>query len=309
MQKASDIIDKLIPSLHEESEGNRSYTYRDTLTERAFLVRRSETRDGYSFYLTEILPTNRIAEFDKKGNCINSAESPIIDGLLSANDPNGFMKAARKLLGDDVVDKQIVFSGGGYGTDSRYQNSLEECAKEIFEALDKNVRHNCRREIGDDERKSREIKDIHDSLAYWKKQKATIEQAEATQSGLFKGCHTMIENRLSDDTKKKILDYINSPSQEKWLGTRSLLITSSGTLWQAWASVFNDAPKSGDIGFPDAETMKIAIPAFISKTKDEIDERLATISEAASLAVVSNTNTPIKPTKLQRKSKLSLVKK
>ena len=95
-----------------------------------------------------------------------------------------------------------------------------------------------------------------------------------SQEALFKGTYDMFGALLTDDSKKAILGFLNRPTQAKWLKIRSMIICGHVTLWQAWCSEDQDAPRSGDQGFPAAAALRNAIRAAAARRRAELEEKV-----------------------------------
>ena len=65
------------------------------------------------------------------------------------------------------------------------------------------------------------------------------------QETVFGNLTNLFNERMNDDYRKKLLDYINAPTLEKWHDVSGFLVTSSHTLWQALNEAGFDVPMLG----------------------------------------------------------------
>jgi hypothetical protein len=252
-------------------EDEREYTYTDPETERQFGVRRSETLDENSrphfrFFLEESTPNGRIvAELNE------CRDEPAIAEAEARVGPNALMRELRR-IGMDT--KGLVLVGGGYGVDSIFHASLARCAGAIASALERDERYRHFRQMTEQEniRSARQAK--ADSLAYRQGVAAATQQAWETETGIFKGCYTMLGTPLSDESKNAILSYLNDPGQETWCDIRGLYIVGHRSLWVAWCDSDPRAPRSGNVGFPSADTLREAIRAAAEDGREAAQEGL-----------------------------------
>lgn len=121
-----------------------------------------------------------------------------------------------------------------------------------------------------------------EAVKYWYEQEAALRSAEQVGHGLFKGCHDLLGQTLSPESQQRILRYLNAPTQKRWLETRSLIIVSHVTLWQAWCAVNPVAPRSGDKGFPSPETLRQAIRSAVEQRKAHIRDKLQELFSSGS---------------------------
>src|SRR5690606_38549457 len=111
------------------------------------------------------------------------------------------------------------------------------------------------------------------SHAYWCEEAAASQRAWEQETGLFKGCYTMLGRPLCEESKRAILAYLNAPSLEQWLEIRGFVIAGTTTLWQAWCQHDADAPRSGSVGHPAPDTLREAIRAAVAARRVEIEDR------------------------------------
>lgn len=260
------ILNELSGSEEHDPENNVcEYTYIDRDTQRQFGVRASDGR----YLLEEFIPMGRM--FAQDGDKVRYWNDDELKVLITQTAPNEFITAAI-VAGKDP--DCIVFMGAGYGINTIYQESLEACSEAIVSAIQENKRYRPYRELDEVEKTSLAQREQIESAKYWEWRKGVAEKA-MQDLGIFKGCHNMSGTMLSAETKHEILSFLNWPTQEAWLGARGLLITPATTLWQAWCDFDEKAPKSGNEGFPSAETLRQAVGVAISSNMYEIGQRLA----------------------------------
>lgn len=242
------------PGNHGSEERNYRYTHPNG---RFFNVREM---DDSSFFLEEMTPNGRMFDDNER-----FWDEPIL--TEAGKNPNTFHAAVKaKGLNPDCV----IYMGGGLGLGSIYYDSLEKCAAAICDSIRKNswYRHHdpkLARKIME----SKEFKEneIQTHAAYEQNKKEMAAQGE----GLFRGAHNMF-GPLDKDAQKKILSYLNSPTEERWDDIYSMLITNSTTLWQAWVSVDSQAPYSRRGGkwalIPTPEVLREAILATCQPDRD-----------------------------------------
>ncbi|MBN3760887.1 hypothetical protein [Burkholderia sp. Ac-20365] len=256
------------------------YHYVDPETRREFHVRRSETLDDcnrpcFRYFLEERIPNGRLAEVDERGICTRAWDAPLIKEVEARVGPNGLIKELVQLGVD--VDKMISV-GGGYGVGSIFYPSLEESAGAIELALKNNERYQYFRALTDQEKIKLDRRSAVQSHEYWLAQSAAAARSWATQEDLFKGCYDGLDRPLSDDSKKRILSYLNNPGQDVWLEVRSIIVTGHKNLWAVWCQNDLLAPRSGDKGYPSADALRAAIRSSAASRRAEIEEKLKTTS-------------------------------
>lgn len=289
MASPDKILAGFVVRLDADDDDEREYTYIDPETERRFVVRRSETLDENSrphfrFFLEEFTPNGRIAELNEKGHCVRAWDEPAIAEAEARVGPNALMRELRRI---GVETKGLVFSGGGYGVGTIFHASLARCAGAIASALERDERYKHSRQMTEQEniRSARQAK--ADSLAYRQGVAAATQQAWETETGIFKGCYTMLGTPLSDESKNAILSYLNDPSQEAWSDIRGLYIVGHRSLWVAWCDSDPRAPRSGNVGFPAADTLRAAIRLAADDGREAAQEELREAEAGATgLAVV-----------------------
>jgi hypothetical protein len=252
------------------------YCYEDPTTERSFQIRKCEHldergREKIKFFLEEFVPNGRMVRFDETDHRRESWDEPAIAELENSIGPNGLIKALRA-RGIDV--ELMCKTGGGFGVGTIYFDTLEACAQAIHSALQGNVRYKYFRELSAQEKLRNSRRNAIGRHAYLERRLREIEGAEQAGSGLFKGCHDGLGRPLARDTQRKILAYINKPSQEKWLETRNYLIAGCTTLWQAWIAIDPNAPRQGVDGYPSAAQVRRMIPQAVETQRQEIEARL-----------------------------------
>jgi hypothetical protein len=271
------VLGKIVTHLPQEDDSeDREYTYKDAQTGRSFEIRQYEGMDDAGqptsrYFMSEWTPNGRLCEQDKRGK-LRFREDPRIREAEKRVGPNKLFDELSHLSIE--VDK-LVLDGGGLGVNSRFFPTLRACAQNIVKALKADKRYCDIRRVSRQERIQRERRQAKDSNAYWKAQKAALDTADAVNAGLFKGCHTMMGAPLSKEARERVLAYLNRPSQESWLEVRSLCITGSATLWQAWGLYDVTAPRSGNVGYPERETLISAIRHAVEEREKEIAQRLA----------------------------------
>ena len=266
---ASEIFAAFVTHIDDDE---RSYDYSHLDTGRRFSVRCSERADGKNrFFLCEMRPNGRMLEVNEQGEIVRAWAEPRIDETESRVGPNELL-AALRTMGIDV--DAMVFCGAGYSVHSIYHDSLETCAESIAQALIDNARYTAYRKLSPDEEASFEHLKAVQSVEYWHDEADAARKAEQQGSGLFKGCYTMMGQALEQDVQQRILTYLNAPTQQGWLDTRSIVIAGHITLWQAWVAADVLAPRSGDRGFPVPKVLRLAIRQCIRDRRREIKEKI-----------------------------------
>jgi hypothetical protein len=275
--KAKEIIRLMMTHLPTEGDSEEvSYSYLDAETERNFEIRRFESYkdDGTPykrFFMSEFVPNGRLCKLNSKGHVVDAWDEPLIKQLEEKFGPNSLMT---RLRAADIDPDRMVKMGGGLGVGSRFHPSLEVCASEIAQALHTNLRYEYFQPLSEQERIKLEFQQARMTHVYWKQEQRRQMQAEALGEGIFKGCSNMRGATLPKDIKDAILAYLNQPSQEGWLEIRGYIVTGMGTLWQAWCAHDPLAPRGGNQGFPDSNTLVTAIRAAVERRAVEIQERL-----------------------------------
>lgn len=251
----------------------RNYRYTDADTGRMYAVTRSETDLGHRYFLEEFAPNGRVGELNEAGLCVKAWDEPIIQETEKRVGPNQLMSELAA-IGFTHFD-QLLFNGGGYGVGTKFYTSMEDCAAEIEASLLVNERYVYFRPLEQDEADASEAKLLKGKAQYWQNELAEAQSAALHGEGIFKGCWTMTGNIISDEAKRSILEYLNSPSQDAWLDIRNLTIAGPVSCWQAWVLVDRDAPRSGRIGYPSSETLRCAIRAAVEDRVERIHRELA----------------------------------
>lgn len=288
MASPDKILAGFVVRLGVDDDAEREYTYTDPETERQFAVRRSETLDKnscphFQFFLEEFTPNGRIAELNEKGHCDRAWDEPLIAEAEARVGPNALMRELRRI---GVETEGLVLDGGAYGVGTIFHASLARCASAIASALERDERYRHFRQLTEQEniRSSRQAK--ADSLDYRQGVAAATQRAWETETGIFKGCYTMLGAILSDESKNTILSYLNDPDQEKWLDIRGLYIVGHRSLWVAWCDSDPRAPRSGNVGFPPADTLREAIRAAAEDGRAVAQEELLEAEAGATGLVV-----------------------
>lgn len=250
---------------------DREYDFSDPKTGRQFLI--SYFDGDESFRVQEMVPNGRRFEREADGSPGRCWDEPLIKETELAAGPNQLMATLARLQID--ADSMIFVptsNSGGVGFD---YGSLDECAREIANVLDGNRRYVGFRPLTAEEEVERARRDAASTKDYWSAMHAAQELANANEFGIFKGCHNMLGGALDDETKKKILSYINGPSQDAWLDVRGIYVVTNATLWNAWCQYDESAPRSGRVGYPDSDVIVQAIRAAVDRNIEQVKERLA----------------------------------
>lgn len=275
MNSAEQILSALVPKLGHASD-DRVYAYLDGDTERSFAIRRSENLDElgkpyFQYFLEEYTPNGRMVTCDKRGNVTQAWDEPLIQETEQRVGPNSLMQSLRAA---GLNTQQMVSVGGGYGVGSIFYSSLEECAKAISASLTSNTRYHYHRELTPQEKVKLERQSAQGAHAFWTAEAQNADRAAASGPDLFKGCYTLMGAPLNGEVQALILAYLNGPSQEGWRALRGISVVGATTLWQAWCQHDANAPRAGDTGFPDAETLISAIRHAVTARRAEIDRKL-----------------------------------
>lgn len=92
---------------------------------------------------------------------------------------------------------------------------------------------------------------------------------------LFKGAVGTMFRPIEAGVQDRILSYLNAPSLEAWLELRSVLITPTTTLWQAWIKVDPLAPRVGKDGpHPAPDELIKAIRSAVDELREWVRARL-----------------------------------
>lgn len=270
------IKSRLIPLLKTSP---KQYGYTDAGTGRLFNIREQE--DG-RFFLEEAIPNGRCVEQTDQGKVIKAWDEPRILEIERSG-ANGFRDGIAKT---DIDPATLVFVGDGYGIDSIYHDTLNDCAGVIDDAIKRNVRYQGRRTISDREKLKQARQEAAGQRAYWQGVVAMFNTHEQASTGLFCGCHDGLGHPLTPETKHAILAYLNAPDQNGWLSIRDKLITSSTTLWQAWLLLDAAAPRSGVRGHPRTAALRKAIRHAVTTKRQEAIDTLAALPSESGLTVV-----------------------
>ena len=235
--------------------------------------------DDQLFYPFELKPTGVLyfgvtPDGPEYGNFDHQYADRIRDAYQSS--PNGFSATLKALNIDPTT---LCKSGGGYSRTTIMYATLDEVLQAIFSAIedDTPLRSN---------RTQEEYEELKGPLALLQEEKTFLEgmvsfirartdnPPNLNQETVFGNLTNLFNERMNDDYRKKLLDYINAPTLEKWHDVSGFLVTSSYTLWQALNEAGFDVPMLGsefsesNIPSSDAvvETLK-KIPA-IAHEKD-----------------------------------------
>lgn len=276
MSTAAEIEAVLVRHSEVGGVGSITLSYKDPTTQCSFLILGEESDESLNdefqtrYFLSEYIPNGILVEVNDKGAVIGGREEPLIKALETKYGPNDLMK---QLRAHGVAIDKMAEHGGGYTVGAIYYSTVGECVEAIAKALADNCRYQHWRELTEQEKIKRERMEAEQSHLYWQAENAACSQSFADEDGLFKGCYTMMGTQLTDESKLRILSYINKPSQQAWLDVRSIMIAGVYTLWQAWCEADPSAPRSGDKGFPSPSVVIDCIRAIVEKRASEVKER------------------------------------
>lgn len=276
MPTADKIMTSFVVLLAGEDEGDRNYAYTDQMTGRQFLIRRSMgPNNAYRFLMGEMEPNGRMFDRnDKPGNRTPSWVDDRIKELDTKYGPNGLMAALKK---HNIDPQSMIFTSASYSVNSIFHSSLESCAEAIAQAIADNKRYKSYRDLSTQEKASLDHQQKISSMNYWTDQLETAKAAQNLDVGLFKGCYLMFGKPVKDENKKRILAYLNTPSEPEWNEIRGLSIVGPTTLWQAWVMADETAPRSGTKGFPSPDTLRNAIRHAVENNRAKIENKLEEI--------------------------------
>lgn len=270
-QIARKIQPMFVVLFSNSDDEERMYTFNDPITERQFQIRRTFNSENVrEYFMWEMTPNGRLVEVNEKGLATKGWDDPRISDLEVKVGPNGVIAKCREL---GIDPEAMVLIGAGYSVNSKYHSSMESCALAIASSLSGNVRYNAYRELSHEEVASLEQRQKVSSSNYWIEQESSAKAAEIGGVGIFKGCYTMMGGPISEEYQKRILGYLNSPSQDEWNDIRGYLITARTTLWQSWCASDDTAPRSGDKGFPSPELLRTAIRQSVKLNLEHIEEK------------------------------------
>lgn len=203
-------------------------------------------------------------------------DEPLFDEVQAAFSPNG---VGPELKNRGVPIENSIRWGGGMGIGSITYPSRMQAAEAIAAALynDEYLVHHKVENRTHQEQIVQERADTQAGADYWERERSILAAAKVGQVGLFQGCHTMLGKPLSEEYKSQILGYLNKPTQEQWVELRGYCIMGATTLWQAWVAADENAPRSGDIGFPDRDTLERAIRHAVSARESRIEKELQNV--------------------------------
>lgn len=250
---------RILPEISDEERiEDRQYRY-EHANGRLFLIR--YFGDTGAYFMSELIPNGRLYYPPTDDQPERFHEDSRID--LAKDSPNDLNARIRDL---GLSPDNLIRVGGGLGVAARFFNSLRECAQEIQKAIQTNTWYDSiDRDLLEDpefQENQRRIQE-QELRSYRRDQQVLYEQSKANEPGLFKGLYSML-GLLSQENKKQILDYLNSPSEEKWDEISGYLIRTSVTLWQAWLKVDRDAPMTKPMDgpwprIPEPETLRQAM--------------------------------------------------
>lgn len=188
--------------------------------------------------------------------------------------PNDFSATLKNLNIDPAT---LCKSGGGYSRTTIMYPTFDEALHAIFNAIEDDAPLRSHRT-------QEEYEELKGPFALLQEERAFLEGMVAhirartdnppnlNQETVFGNLANLFNEPMNDDCKKKLLDYINAPTLDKWHDVSGYLVTSAYTLWQALGEVGFNVPKLGseftksNIPSSDAvvETLK-KIPAIAHK--------------------------------------------
>ena len=262
---------------------DRQFDYRDPITERRFVVLRSEGFDQgdepvMRYCLQEIQPTGRLVYWNDEGVCTGSNEEPRILKAEKRVGPNGLIEELRRL---EIDVDALGATGLGYSVDLIYLSGMVECATEVERCLRENVRYNKYRTPTEQVKIKTERRWAASSFTHQQAEASVIASTWTNEPDLFKGCYTGMHAPLHDETKKDILSYLNAPSYASWVNVRSVLIAGHITLWNAWVKFDPSAPRVGsDKRFPPADVLRQAIRLVAELQRDAVGDKQKTATRS-----------------------------
>lgn len=96
---------------------------------------------------------------------------------------------------------------------------------------------------------------------------------------IFSGCHSSDGLKLTDDTRKTILSYLNRPTLQEWDKIYKIQVSPNKTLWNAWNLLASDKKLVvRDLNnlnekwttIPDPQELVFGIKAMIEKEKNSL---------------------------------------
>lgn len=237
-------------------EGQREMEFH-AINGRQFLLR--EEDDG-SYFACEMIPFGRLAQELPDGRFHYEDWS---GHSAAKDDPNGYVAA---VTASGIDSGALVLGGAGYGVYTRYLSSIEQAADEFARCMRENVRYDDqdRAKMNDPEYNEQLRADEDRCRKEYREFNQTLHEA-ATEGeyGIFKGLHGMM-GPLSDGAKKRILSFLNAPSQETWDDCARIMVKGGKTMWQLWGDVDASSPRSlGEDAawprIPDVDMMRDAL--------------------------------------------------
>lgn len=192
-----------------------------------------------AFFMEEMRPNGRIVTQTEP--YIECEDSEPIKCLLDS--PNDFAAGFEKT---GVSEDVLIRVGCGFGVYTRYFDSIEACAQAIEDSIDRNEWYDALdHELMADEGYKRKLQAQAKAgrREFRAMQQAQHEQAMATEHGLFKGLHSMI-GPLCDETKQRILAFLNEPSKANWDAVAHTIVKGGTTMWGLWLSFDPEPPRS-----------------------------------------------------------------
>lgn len=253
---AQQIAAAFVINLSHEDGDERCYKFVHPVNGRRFTVLRSTADEGVLRFLAfEAIPNGRF--FDAGAN--RYSDHPGLRIILDEHGPNAF---ASQCEAAGIEVEGIIRMDTGYGIDSHYRDSLLECAAAIVKAIETDAWLSPVRDLSAQEVADNAAKDRAEAVRFWQLRARSVEESKRELAGtLFEGCYTAQGNVLPQDTRKRVLAYLNAPSQAAWLEIRGTCVFGGETLWQVWLSQSADAPRFGDVGFPRPEALRLAVRA------------------------------------------------
>lgn len=96
---------------------------------------------------------------------------------------------------------------------------------------------------------------------------------------IFSGCHSSDGLKLTDDTRKTILSYLNRPTLQGWDKIYKIQVSPNKTLWNAWNLLASDKKLVvRDLNnlnekwttIPDPQELVLGIKSMIEKEKNSL---------------------------------------
>lgn len=251
------------------ADEERTFRYVHPDTNRQFQAFRNKDL----FFLVEVTPSNRIAEFNKQGYCISSKEDPRLSAIEASSGPNYFIEECHRL---GINPEGLIFDVPSYSKDSVFHDSLDGCASEIARAITANVRYVSRTfaPLSEADVAEQQRLETRSKKQFWDFARQAAIAAKEHSAGIFNGCHNMGGGPLSKETKDRILSYLNNPSNDLWNDVRGAVVVGGTTLWQAWVAYDVQASRSGNKGFPSADALRESIRHAVDANMQRVESEL-----------------------------------